>query len=219
MAPGTLLTFEAASINGTVPEDQLFCQMMIGGAFASIPLPLSSCVVPDGINGPVAIWVTSDGQPLINNVRDRATTQQIAGPAVAFIDTQPQLIGQLLRGGSGSGSGAAAESTQTRTISPDEASSVIAGAGGEATATASGTASGSASAPAATDANTGSSGSTAVAGNGGQPNLTTGVSGDGNITVNGWVVPPPGVDPASVSVVGSAAASATDSAAAVASSA
>jgi hypothetical protein len=74
--------------------------MLVGGAPSSITLPFSDCVVPSGINGPVAIWVTSDGQPLNNNVRDRANTQIVAGPAIAFIDTIQESLGSLARGGS-----------------------------------------------------------------------------------------------------------------------
>jgi rubrerythrin len=145
VSPGTLLTFTAPTMNGTVPNDKLFCQMLVGGQPMSIPLPLSQCVVPEGINGPVAIFVTSDGQPLLNDVKDRATSQLIAGPALAFIDTQPQMLGQLLRtGGAVNNSGAGAASTATATISPAQASAIVSSAG-------------SASAPAPTDANGASS--------------------------------------------------------------
>jgi hypothetical protein len=92
---GTQLTFSSQAINGST--DGLFCQMMVGGQPTSIPLPIDQCVVPDGINGPVAIFITSDGQPLVNNVVDRATTQLVAGPTMAFIDTQPQMLGMLAR--------------------------------------------------------------------------------------------------------------------------
>lgn len=144
--------------------------MLIGGSSVSIPLPMSECVVPQGINGPVALWVTSDGQPLINNVRDRATTQIVAGPALAFIDTQPQMLGQLARG-SGSGSGSQGASTTTQTISPAEASAVVASAGAQAP-----TSTGSASAQSGNVNQINSS----------SANLFTGKSPDGKITVDGW---------------------------------
>ena len=148
--------------------------MLLGGQPASIPLPFDNCVVPDGINGPVAIFITSDGQPLINNVRDRATTQLVAGPTMAFIDTKPQIIGQLAR----QNNAAPAQSTSTNTISPSEASSIIAGASSTPAApspaptgaTAPSTGGGSASAPAVP----------------GTPNTFKGKSADGSVTVNGW---------------------------------
>ncbi|KAJ7087282.1 ferritin-like domain-containing protein [Mycena belliarum] len=119
---GTLLTVSGTNITGT---DGLFCNMMVGGAPFSINLPLDKCVVPEGINGPVALWITSDNNPLVNNVVNRATTQQVAGPAILFIDSQPEMLGQLVRS---SKTGGGASSTETTTITPDEASKIIAGA-------------------------------------------------------------------------------------------
>ncbi|KAG6836625.1 hypothetical protein H0H93_005968 [Arthromyces matolae] len=176
---GTLLTFSASTINGTIPDDSLFCQMLIGGAAESIPLPLSQCVVPDGINGPVALFITSDGNPLINNVRDRAQNKIVAGPTMAFIDTKPELLGQMARVVSSS----PAQSTATLTISPAQASA-IAASGTSASdsglaAVVTGTA--SAAAPSSTSTSTSSSSS--------GPNLTTGPSADGKIVVNGWSTP------------------------------
>jgi hypothetical protein len=130
VAPGTLLTFSSDALNSTT--EGFHCQMIIGGAHASLSFPINECFVPEDINGPVAIWITSDGQPLINNVRDRATAQLIAGPTFAFIDTKPEVLGSLARGGADIPSVEdipVQESTSTRTISPDEASSIIAGIG------------------------------------------------------------------------------------------
>lgn len=92
---GTLLTFESPAINGST--DGLFCQMMVGGLAFSVTFPLSQCVVPSGANGPVALWITSDSQPLLNNPINRAVDKQVAGPTIAFIDTEPQLLGQMAR--------------------------------------------------------------------------------------------------------------------------
>ncbi|KAG7446086.1 uncharacterized protein BT62DRAFT_980966 [Guyanagaster necrorhizus] len=132
VGPGTLLTFESAAINGS--SSNLFCQMMVGGASFSISLPLSACVVPQGIDGPVALWITSDSQPLLNNVRDRATSQLVAGPTMTFVDTSPQTIGQLVRSVSSSTNGTVTNGTvtvTTSTISPDQASSIISSASAE----------------------------------------------------------------------------------------
>jgi len=93
--------------------------MLVGGLPCTISLPLSQCVVPDGINGPVALWVTSDAQPLINNPRDRATDKLVAGPTIAFVDTKPQLLGQVARTPVG------APPTVTSTITLDQATSVL----------------------------------------------------------------------------------------------
>lgn len=210
VAPGTALTFQATSINGTVPESQLFCQMLVGGAEASISLPFSQCVVPQGINGPVAIFITSDDQPLLGNVVDRATVDVVAGPTLAFIDTQPQTINQLLvtppQGG-------AATATATLTVSPSQASADISGASviappsatatgnvGGATLGASGASAVSASAtdgapgasatsaPAASASGAASASTSTTAsdlGTGG-PNMATGPSANNAINVLGW---------------------------------
>lgn len=65
-AAGTLLKFKIDTIGSST--DGLFCQMMQGGFPFSISQPLGNCVVPEGLTGPVVIWITSDAQPLLNNV-------------------------------------------------------------------------------------------------------------------------------------------------------
>lgn len=96
------------------------CQMLIGGLPFTIALPLSQCVVPSGINGPVALWVTSDSQPLLNDPKERATDKLVAGPTIAFIDTQPQILGQMARSIPG-----ATPPVFTTTITPGQATSVL----------------------------------------------------------------------------------------------
>jgi hypothetical protein len=212
IGPGTKLSFKSAAINGTVPEDKMFCQMLLGGQPFSIPLPFNECVVPNDINGPVAIFITSDGQPLVNNVRDRATVKTIAGPTMAFIDTKPERLGNLAKTGSAEGGSSSSEtkpsesgaseskpsksnasegssasgegksssgseggtptstSVTTTTISPSEASAVISSAGSEPSAAS------ASEKPASPVNNAASSG----------PNMFTGPSPDGTVTVMGW---------------------------------
>ncbi|KAK0453048.1 hypothetical protein EV421DRAFT_1730197 [Armillaria borealis] len=177
VGPGTLLTFQSSAMNGS--SDNLFCQMLVGGAPFSIALPLSACVVPQGIDGPVALFITSDSQPLLNNVRDRATTQLVAGPTMAFVDSSPQTIGQLVRSSVASSASNGSNGTvtvTTSTISPDQASSIIASASAEtATATV-------AAATAAVSATNDSGAASAVA-IGASAN---GPSADGKLTVLGF---------------------------------
>ncbi|TEB29521.1 hypothetical protein FA13DRAFT_1755562 [Coprinellus micaceus] len=120
IGPGTKLTFDSPAL-ADKDKNTLFCQMLIGSKFTALPLPFNECIVPSDINGPVAIFITSDNQPLVNNVRDRDTVKLVAGPTLAFIDIAPQAIAQLARAG-------IAASTATTTISPAEASTIIAGA-------------------------------------------------------------------------------------------
>ncbi|KAH8105484.1 ferritin-like domain-containing protein [Cristinia sonorae] len=134
VGPGTSLSFASPAINGST--DGFFCQMLVGGAPFAIALPFDQCVVPDGINGPVALFVTSDSQPLANNVRDQATDKIVAGPTMAFIDTAPEVIADLARGGSPAPVPASADeptttlsTSSTTTLTPDEASAVLSSAG------------------------------------------------------------------------------------------
>ncbi|KAG7096511.1 hypothetical protein E1B28_003940 [Marasmius oreades] len=162
VTPGTKLTLKSDAINGTICEDELFCQMLLGGFPNSITVPFNNCVVPAGLNGPMAIWVTSDEQPLLFNSVDRQTNNNklVAGPTMTFVDTQPQTLVQMLR----------AENAGTVT------SKVI--TGGEAS---SGSGSGT---------NSTSSVNNGVT-DGGVPVLTTGFSADGKINVLGWNVTDP----------------------------
>ncbi|KAI0366351.1 hypothetical protein BV20DRAFT_650824 [Pilatotrama ljubarskyi] len=201
VGPGTSLTFSSPAINGST--DGFHCQMLVGGMPATISLPLDQCVVPDGIEGPVAIFVTSDDQPLNNNVRDRANQPVVAGPTMAFIDTQKQLLGQLvLAASSNSGSDS---STSTTTISPADATSIISSASA-ASATAAPTdgsvsAGNGAASPSATDSAASASPTDSAASASasaapesdktvveapGTRNVATGMSANGAITVNGW---------------------------------
>lgn len=175
VVPGTTLTFASSAITGAT--DGLFCQMLVGGAPFTISLPFNQCVVPEGINGPVAIFITSDNNPLANNVRDRATDKLVAGPLIAMIDTQADMIAQLARTGS-----AIASSGATSTAGAPSATN-------------------SAAPPAGNNGGASSSSVSAT------PNLSTGPSQDGHITVNGWSNLPGGASPPSAGAVGNSASS------------
>jgi len=172
---GTALTFSYPSM----PSDtsSLFCQMLIGGSVIAIALPFDQCVVPPGINGPVAIFITSDGQPLLNNVRDRAQISIEAGPSMAFIDSAPDAITSLVRPSSSNGSLA----SSTSDVSP-AAASAIAASGTDST--------NSSSILGSTDSTNSTStlGSTdSLSSNSSGPNLATGDNSDGSINVLGWI--------------------------------
>lgn len=84
----------------------------------SISLPLNNCVVPATVNGPVAIWITNSTQPLLNNVIDRSTAQTVAGPTLAFIDAQPEALGQLVLGGGSSNGSSASVAPPSASAAP-----------------------------------------------------------------------------------------------------
>jgi len=130
---GTQLSFSSPAINGSVSTNTLFCQMMVGGMATAIPLPFNQCVVPPGIDGPVAVFITTDGQPLVNNVVERATTQLLAGPLMTFIDSVPSPFSSSILTGTATNTTAstnatASTSTSTTTITPAQAQSMLSSA-------------------------------------------------------------------------------------------
>jgi len=194
ISQGTTLTVSAANITGT---DNLFCNMITGGAPFAVNMPLAQCVVPPGINGPVALWITSDNNPLINNVVDRDTTKQIAGPAIFFVDSASEMLGSMVRS---TGTNGSPSSTETSTISPDEASSIIAGAATQTASSSSSTGSSDSNGAAAPPASTP------------LPANFTGTSPDGKVTVNGiTMVPRPDTDPAASASASASGASPSSS--------
>ncbi|KAJ7073200.1 ferritin-like domain-containing protein [Mycena amicta] len=96
ISPGDLLTVSATGIDAA-SNVELFCNMIVGGANVSLNLPLGGCTVPPGTNGPVALWITSDSTPLPNDVIARATIPTVAGPAIFFVDSEPDALSQLVR--------------------------------------------------------------------------------------------------------------------------
>jgi hypothetical protein len=96
------------------------CQMLTGGMPFSLSLPLSQCVVPQGLNGAVAIWITSDDQPLNGGVVDRQSNAIVAGPLLTFIDIEVDIVSTLIRkkgGSSGSGSSSSSNSSSSNSSS------------------------------------------------------------------------------------------------------
>lgn len=95
--------------------------MLFGGQVTALALPYDQCIVPQGVNGPVGIFITSSGTPLASNVVVRAESEVLAGPAMAFIDSSPEALGALIRPTS---SNPTVVTTNT-TISSSTAASII----------------------------------------------------------------------------------------------
>lgn len=104
--------------------------MLVGGLPFSISLPIDQCVVPEGINGPVALFVTSDDQPLNGNAVQRGSNALVAGPTMAFIDSVPDTLSQTVFNKNGT-SGAPPPpppppaSASTETLPPAQASALL----------------------------------------------------------------------------------------------
>jgi len=133
--PGTMLTFQSTAMNSSTNASSMFCQMLMGGATNSLSLPLSQCVVPGGSNGPMAIWITSDSQPIANDVVNRTPNSIVAGPTIMYVDTSGQMLSQMVvNGGNSTGSTSGGQSDSfTRTVNPAVAAALMTGVSSSST--------------------------------------------------------------------------------------
>lgn len=224
---GTKLTFSSPGIDAATKAGQasLSCQMLANGMEISQSQPIDNCVVPDGINGPVFVYITSSPQPLQANLKNQCTDCQVAGPTLLFVDTQPEFLGQLARTGQPIKSDKtinAGDATQPGNSTPGSAAPGSAAPGSAAPGSAAPGAPGSAApgTPGASGSTPSPSGSTGTP----QPaqanalpagvNLSTGLSAfDGAVVVHGWFTMPKGPNAAAPAAPGSASATGTSSAA------
>jgi hypothetical protein len=95
--PGSTLTFSSPALDGA-GDQQLSCQMLTGSTTTALSFPIGECIVPEGINGPVVIFITKDPQPLLAGKDDPTI---LCGPTIAFIDA-PDALGSLVRNGADS---------------------------------------------------------------------------------------------------------------------
>ncbi|GAA5888727.1 hypothetical protein JCM5296_000084 [Sporobolomyces johnsonii] len=73
----------------------LTCQMITGGLTAALTFPANACVVPTGIDGPVAVYLTNTSTPLATNIVVQDTLTIVAGPGFIFVDSQMTLLSSL----------------------------------------------------------------------------------------------------------------------------
>jgi hypothetical protein len=92
---GSQLTFSSPGITAATGQT-LSCQMLTGGDTVAKTFPIDKCVVPAGLNGPVYIYVTNTTD-FSGVLKDQCTNCIVAGPTLAFIDTEPQALGNLVR--------------------------------------------------------------------------------------------------------------------------
>ena len=124
--PGTLLTFQSSTMTG--PQNGLFCQMMMGGLPFSLSLPISQCVVPGGVNGPIAVFITNDTQPIANDAVNRTPNSLVAGPTILYVDTDTQTLGQfVVNGGNQGTNGTGPTESFSRVVDPAAAAAIMSG--------------------------------------------------------------------------------------------
>ncbi|GAA5976452.1 hypothetical protein JCM11641_006017 [Rhodosporidiobolus odoratus] len=81
----------------------LSCQMIIGGSPAAMVFPAEKCVVPAGIDGPVAVYITNSTTPLASNILIQNVVEVQAGPGLIFVDSVQTTLSSLfvIQGGGG----------------------------------------------------------------------------------------------------------------------
>lgn len=171
LAPGTTVTFDSPALSG-LDRSTLSCQMMTGGVANAASFPIDQCVVPQGLEGPVYIFITNTTQPLLNSQQNQNVASIVAGPAGGFIDTRQESASQLFRTTGQLNQG----STTVSTISPEQASQIAGGgqAGAPAAAAPTASASASGSSPAPTSSSSASAASTAAPATAEQSNSSPG---------------------------------------------
>jgi len=122
---GTQLQFSSTALDSLSSSQLsgLSCQMLVGGQATSLSLPIEQCIVPNNLNGPVWIWITSNSQPLNANIHQRDASTIVAGPTAIFLDAAPDALGALVRT---SANGSVFQSSNV--ISPAEAASLLSSA-------------------------------------------------------------------------------------------
>ena len=72
--------------------------MLVAGQPTALSQPVDNCVVPNGLpDGPVYVFITDDMQPLASDVVIQNGAEIKAGPAIIFLDQQPDALGSLIR--------------------------------------------------------------------------------------------------------------------------
>ncbi|GAA5922705.1 hypothetical protein JCM1841_001111 [Sporobolomyces salmonicolor] len=82
----------------------LTCQMITGGLTVALTFPANACIVPSGINGPVAVYLTNTSTPLATDIIVQDTLTVVAGPDFIFVDSQTTLLSSLFAVSSSSSS-------------------------------------------------------------------------------------------------------------------
>ncbi|GAA5864793.1 hypothetical protein JCM3774_004229 [Rhodotorula dairenensis] len=100
---GSQLVFEVVDVS--VQIETLFCQMIIGGSPVAIVAPATACYVPSGLDGPVAVYLTSNDTPLATDVVIQNQLTIVAGPGLIFIDEQITILAVLLGPSAGGANG------------------------------------------------------------------------------------------------------------------
>ncbi|EJU06456.1 hypothetical protein DACRYDRAFT_113158 [Dacryopinax primogenitus] len=114
----------------TVNADAFWCQWTSGTATDAVVQPITQCVSP-AINGYVFAWITNSSTPLTTDITTQNVNNVVAGPAIAFVDSQKDILSELAVTGT-------ADVNDINTISSAQAAALMGSSNGTMT-TASGT--------------------------------------------------------------------------------
>jgi len=103
----------------TVDPTAFFCQWTSGTSPTAIVQPINECLVPN-INGAIFAWITNSSVPLTTDIITQNVDSVVAGPAIAFVDSQMELLSEIAKSGS-------AAVMSSSVITPAEAGAIIQG--------------------------------------------------------------------------------------------
>lgn len=69
--------------------------MIVGGAPIGQVFPANSCIVPSGIDGPVAVYLTNSNTPLNTNILQMDKSIIVVGPALIFVDSRSSSFTEM----------------------------------------------------------------------------------------------------------------------------
>lgn len=64
--------------------------MLVGGAPSAQVFPAENCIVPQGVDGPVAVYLTGSNTPLQSNLIQQDITAILAGPGSGTLSLDPR---------------------------------------------------------------------------------------------------------------------------------
>ncbi|KZT55326.1 hypothetical protein CALCODRAFT_356040 [Calocera cornea HHB12733] len=103
----------------TVDPNAFWCQWTSGASTEAVVQPITACATP-AINGYVFAWITNSSTPLSTDILTQNVNSVVAGPAIAFVDSQMEILSELAVH-------ASANITDVSMVTPAQAASILGG--------------------------------------------------------------------------------------------
>jgi len=104
----------------TVPADAFWCQWTSGTSTDAVVQPITECASPP-INGYVFAWITNSSTPLTTDILTQNLNNVVAGPAIAFVDSQKEILSEIAV------TGTADLTNSVSAVSPAQAAAIMNG--------------------------------------------------------------------------------------------